>query len=99
MAMVPLVAKEDFRRAGHHTRRDQLPDFYMNDFTRLGLRVDPCDTAVRVLEANRYGLLRNRDGLHLTLEGADQMRTVVALLQGSGVSCEILDVAEAIYQG
>ena len=99
MAMVPLVAKEDSRRAGQHTRRDQLPDFYMNDFTRLGLRVDPCDTAVHVLEANRYGLLRSRDGLQLNLEGADQMRTVVALLEDSGVSCEILDVAEAIYQG
>ena len=99
MAMVPLVAKEDSRRAGQHTRRDQLPDFYMNDFSRLGLRVGPCDTAVNVLETNRYGLFRNRDGYHLTLEGADQMRTVVALLEANGVSCEILDVAEAIYQG
>jgi len=100
MATLPLIAKEEpHRNGGQHIRRGYLPDFYMNDFTRLGLRVHPCDDAVRVLEENHYGLIKTIDGFHVTLEGADQMRHVVALFKEGGIFCEILDVAEAIYQG
>ena len=71
----------------------------MNDYSRLGLRVHPCDEALRVLEKNRYGLIQDDDGFHVAIEGVAQMQTVVQLLNGHGVTCEIADVADQVYQG
>jgi len=98
MTNLPLIAREGPHH-GHHTRRAGLPVFYMNDFTRLGLRVHPCDEALRVLEKNGYDLTRDDDGFHVAIEGAVQVPVLVQLLNGHGVSCEIADVADQVYQG
>ena len=100
MTTLPLIARDGLHHGrGHHTRRARLPVFYMNDFTRLGLRVDPCDAALRVLEDNRYGLIHDDDGIHVAIEGAAQVQTVVQLLNGHGIHCELADVADQVYQG
>lgn len=65
----------------------------------MGLRVHPCDEALRVLEENRYGLIRDDDGFHVAIDGAAQVQTVVQLLNGQGVHCEMADVADQVYQG
>ncbi|MGD9330505.1 MAG: hypothetical protein PVJ53_04285 [Desulfobacterales bacterium] len=100
MATLPLIPKEG-RHQGrwHHTQRDRLPAFYMNDFTRLGLRVHPCDQALQVLEQHRYGLSRHQDGYRVAVEGAAQLQSIVRLLENNGVVCEMADVADQIYQG
>jgi len=74
MTTLPLIAKEGPHNGRwRHTRRARLPVFYMNDYTRLGLRVHPCDEALRVLEKNRYGLIQDDDGFQVALEGAAQV--------------------------
>jgi hypothetical protein len=100
MTILPLIAKEGPHHGRwRHTRRSRLPVFYMNDFSRMGLRVHPCDEVLRVLEENRYGLIRDDDGFHVAIDGAAQVQTVVQLLNGQGVHCEIADVADQVYQG
>ena len=100
MTTLPLIAKEGVHHGRwRHTRRARLPVFYMNDYTRLGLRVHPCDEALRVLEENRYGLIQDDDGVQVALEGAAQIQTVVQLLNDHGVHCEMADVADQVYQG
>jgi len=84
---------------GGHTRRACLPVFYMNDFSRLGLRVRSCDAALSVLAANSYGVVQDEDGSHVTLDGTAQVQALVQLLKGHGIDCEIADVADQIYQG
>ena len=73
--------------------------FYINDFTRLGLRVHPCGEALRVLENSRYDVIQDDDGFQVALEGAAQVQTVVQLLNDHGVHCEMADVADQVYQG
>jgi hypothetical protein len=84
---------------GGYTRRGLLPLFYMNDFSRLGLRVRSCDAALSVLAEYRYGVVQDEDGSHVALDRAAQVQAVVQLLNGHGIDCEIADVADQIYQG
>ena len=100
MVRLPLISKEGPQHGrGRHTRRARLPVFYMNDFSRLGLRVHPCDAALSVLAANSYGVVQDEDGSHVALDRADQVQALVQLLNGHGIDCEIADVADQIYQG
>ena len=100
MTTLPLIAKDGPHHGRwRHIRRADLPVFYMNDFTRLGLRVHPCDEALRVLEKNRYDLIQDDDGFHVAIERAAQVPILVRLLNGHGIRCEIADVADQVYQG
>ena len=100
MVTLPLIPMEGPPHGhGGHTRRGLLPLFYMNDFSRLGLRVHPCDAALSVLVKNRFGVIQDEDGSHVTLDGIAQVQALVQLLKGHGIDCEIADVADQIYQG
>jgi hypothetical protein len=100
MAKWPLIPKEGPHRGrGHHSRRSQLPVFYMNDFSRLGLRVAPCDAARRALEENGYTITRDGQGRHVTLEGAAEVQAAMTLLRDRGIDCDIVDVVDQVYQG
>jgi hypothetical protein len=100
MAQWPLIPKQaPHQGRGHHAHRAQLPVFYMNDYSLLGLRVDPCDAALRVLAENCYRVVQDDGGCHVTLNGASEVQAAVALLNGHGVACDITDVADQIYQG
>jgi hypothetical protein len=100
MMRLPLIPKEGLQNGPwRHTRRACLPVFYMNDFSRLGLRVRSCNAALSVLAANSYGVVQDEDGSHVTLDGAAQVQALVQLLNGHGIDCEIADVADQIYQG
>ena len=100
MAKWPLIPRQGVLQGrGHHTRRERLPLFYMNDYSRLGLRVTSCDDARRVLAENRFGIIQDDGGCHVVLENAVAVQAAVTLLSGRGVACEIADLAEGIYQG
>lgn len=100
MAKWPLISKEEDHHAqGCHTRRGQLPLFYMNDHSRLGLRVDACHEARRALTENHYEVVQDDEGLHVVIENAAQVPAIVALLEGRGVACEVVDLIEQAYQG
>ena len=100
MVTLPLMPKGDGTPvAGYDADRARLPLFYMNDFSRLGLRVHPCDAALRLLAEHHYGLVRSQYGHSVSLEQAAQLPELVELLARRGIACEIADVAETIYQG
>jgi hypothetical protein len=57
MAVWPLIPRQAAHRGGGHLpHRTQLPLFYMNDYSRLGLRVDARDAALRGLAERRYAV-------------------------------------------
>ena len=100
MAKWPLISKQGgFQGRGYAVRREQLPVFYMNDYSRLGLRVDTCDTARQVLTENRFGVGQDEDGCYVVLENAAELQDVVALLNRRGVACDVADLADQVYQG
>ena len=100
MIRLPLIPKDGPHQGRwHHTGNDRLPVFYMNDFTRLGLRVHPCDRALQVLEDHHYELIRQADGCQVDVMGAEQLQSIIHLLETHGVACEMADVADQLYQG
>lgn len=100
MAKWPLISRPgDPQKNGEKTHRKRLPLFYMNDYSRLGLRVASCDDARRLLAENRFGIIRDEEGFHVDLENAEAVQAAVALLNRRGVACEMADLADQMYQG
>ena len=84
---------------GAHVHRERLPLFYMNDYSRLGLRVSSCEDARRVLAENRFGVVEDEEGSHVVLANAAEVQAAVAQLNRRGVACDVADLADQIYQG
>jgi hypothetical protein len=97
VAYYPIVQKNDRPVAtlGHRL----LPTFYMEDFSVLGFRVNDCGHAIRILDRHAFPLKRAGGSIEVEITRASQMHDLVQLLNGSGVECEIADIAEGIYQG
>jgi len=72
---------------------------YMEDFSVIGLRVDDCDHAVRILDQYRFDLKRADGSIEVYVDQASRMHEVMQLLENNGLGCELADVAEGIYQG
>lgn len=76
-----------------------LPTFYMEDYSVLGLRVSHCEEATRILDKNDYLLVYSASGTEIVVRDGDELREVVQLLNANGIVCDITDLAEQIYQG
>ncbi|MDX2452462.1 hypothetical protein [Desulfosarcina sp.] len=97
MAYYPIIQKNERQVAtsGHRL----LPIFYMEDFSVLGFRVNDCGHAIRVLDRHAFVLKRANGSIEVNIDRASQIREVMQLLNGSGLECEIADIAEGMYQG
>ena len=81
--------------AGHR----QLPDFYMEDFSILGFRVNDCNQAIRLLGQHDFSLKYTDGGIEVAIERVSRVHDFMQLLNDSGLECEIADVAQGMYQG
>lgn len=75
------------------------PVFYMNDFSRLGLRVSRMDQAVSVLQAEGYETLADDRFAAVTIAGFDQVAAIVQILKEHAVAAETADLISCVYQG
>lgn len=82
-----------------HLSNEELPDFYMEDYSVLGLLVANLDRAHRVLADKNYAVHSKSNHLKVNFDGADQMAEIVNLLIQNGIDCEIADIVDQIYQG
>jgi hypothetical protein len=71
----------------------------MEDFSLMGLKVQPLKGALRVLEAAGARVHNGPAGPELEMASAADLPGLMAKLREEGVGCEIADIAEAIYQG
>jgi hypothetical protein len=100
MAKWPLIGRQDAVQGhGPHGLCEDLPLFYMNDYSCLGLRVASCGDARRVLAEERFRVVEDDVGRHVVLANAAEVQAAVALLNRRGVACDIADLADQIYQG
>lgn len=76
-----------------------LPVFYMEDYSVLGLRVNHCEEATRILDKNDYLLVHSASGTEIVVRDGDELHEVVQLLNANGIACDITDLAEQMYQG
>ena len=76
-----------------------MPDFYMSDFSLLGLMVDDYERTLQLLNDKSLPLKWTTAGVEYPFRHSDQLHDLVLFLQSRGISCGISDVAEQIYQG
>ncbi|BBO69617.1 hypothetical protein DSCA_35470 [Desulfosarcina alkanivorans] len=76
-----------------------LPDFYMEDFSVLGLCVNDCDLAADILKHHRFALRPSHGSMTVQIKDAFHAAAAVGLLNEHGLACELADVALGMYQG
>ena len=76
-----------------------MPDFYMDDFSLLGLMVDDYDRTLKLIRKKSLPLKKTTAGIEFPFKRSEQLQTLVWFLQSSGINCGISDVADQIYQG
>ena len=101
MRFMPILPKPDIHdqtcTAGVFT--GPLPRFYMNDYSVMGLRVSDCAATFRLLAAHRYDVAERQGCRGIAIRAAAEIPQIIALLARNGLSGEVTDVAEQIYQG
>ncbi|UCD80371.1 MAG: hypothetical protein JSW26_02765 [Desulfobacterales bacterium] len=78
---------------------DALPDFYMSDYSVIGLLVDNLDKAHQVLEDHKFEVMNKSDHLEVSIDRADQMYEIANLLDQNGIDCGVADIIDQVYQG
>ena len=78
---------------------DNLPDFYMADYSVLGLLVASLDRAHQALADKDFAVQKNPDYLEVEIDGAGQLSEIVNLMSQNGIDCGIADIVDQIYQG
>jgi hypothetical protein len=78
---------------------DDLPEFYMSDYSVLGLKVVNLDRTYRVLTDKDFAVNKKSEHLEVNIDNAAQVAEIVGLLSQSGIDCGITDIVDQLYQG
>ena len=97
MGMLPVVQRG--RNRTLCLSNDDLPDFYMEDYSVLGLLVANLDQAHRVLVDKFFTVHKNADYLKVKIDRAEQMPEIVNLLNRNGIDSAMADIVDQVYQG
>jgi len=98
MKILSIVPKISVDR-GELMNCSELPLFYMNDYSKVGLQVSPYEEALNVLRRNRYRVSETLSRAELVIRQIDDILAVVRLLSDHGIEYQMADLATAIYQG
>ena len=77
----------------------ELPDFYMADYSILGLLVTSLDKAMHIFAEKDIEMHIKSDHLAVNVDNAAQMSEIVNLLNQNGIDCRISDIVDQVYQG
>ena len=97
MGAVPIVQSNS--RVSVCSSNDNLPEFYMADFSVLGLLVASLDKAYQALAGRNFAISKKPDHLEVAIDRADQLVELVNLLIKSGIDCTSADIVDQVYQG
>ena len=76
-----------------------LPEFYMSDYSVLGLQVASLDRTYRVLADRGFAVAVKSGHLDVHIQNAAQMTEILELLGQKGIDCSITDIIDQAYQG
>ena len=101
MTSLPILPQNE----NHPARRQYclsgvtMPDFYMSDFSLLGLMVDDYERTLQLLNDKSQPLKWSSAGVEYPFKNSEQLQDLVVFLQSRGINCGISDIADQIYQG
>lgn len=76
-----------------------LPIFYMNDYSKMGLRVDRLDDARMLLQNRSFAITETAAGIRVEISSPGRIPEICRMLQAQGIACNITDLVESVYQG
>ena len=77
----------------------ELPDYYMEDYSVLGLLVTNLDRAHRVLAGQQFAVHQSPDHLKVKIDRTNPLPEIVNLLNQNGIDCTVADIVDQVYQG
>ena len=97
--MMALPVLEQGREVSLCLSNGDLPEFYMNDYSVMGLLVASLDRAHQVLADKDFAVYKKADHLEVDVHRADQLSEIVNLLSQNGIDCGVSDIVDQVYQG
>lgn len=76
-----------------------LPVFYMSDYSVLGLKVDRLGESIGIVEGGGFPVEKTEWGPEIVVQEPGQVVSILDLLAARGVSAEIADLIDGVYQG
>ena len=101
MTPLPILPKSE----KHPARQEYccsgiaLPEFYMSDFTLLGLLVDDYERTLQLFSDSSLPLQWTKAGAAYSFKDTHQLQDLVSFLRSRGIRCDLADIADQIYQG
>ena len=77
----------------------ELPDFYMADYSIMGLLVANLDKAIQVFAEKDIEMRIKSDHLEVNVADAVQISEIANLLNQNGIDCGLSDIVDQVYQG
>lgn len=94
MGMLRLVEQGD-----DYARHIMFPDFYMNDFSVMGIVVEKLDKAVDVLAQKGVSAEEEQGGMWVSFQDNKEMRAILAALASNQIAYSVSDLVSCAYQG
>jgi hypothetical protein len=98
MKTLPIVPKTPINNGDLFNCSD-LPLFYMNDYSKIGLQVSSYQEALDILRHKNYGVSENISWAEVAIHKTDDIPEVVRLLSDNGIESQMTDMVTTIYQG
>lgn len=96
MICLPLVQRSVPESGVVHS--NELPVFYMNDYSRMGLWVSDCAAAIELLQ-DRVAPAGRTGAPEIRVDGSAAVSALVDTLRAAGIECGFGDVVDQLYQG
>jgi len=98
MKTLPISPKASIKDANLFNCSD-LPLFYMNDYSKIGLQVSPYEEALNILRRNHYMVSEKPSWSEVAIQKFVDIPLVIRLLSDNGIECQMSDLVTCIYQG
>ena len=98
MKTLPIAPKASIKGVDLFNCSD-LPLFYMNDYSKVGLQVSSYEDALNILKRHHYMVSECLSWAELAIHKTNDIPEVVQLLSDNGIECQMADLVTCIYQG
>ena len=76
-----------------------MPDFYMGDYSIMGLLVEKFEEAVRLLIQRGYTIKQKKSGIEIEPVNPVHIKHIFTLLENHHIKFDMHDLVAQVYQG
>ncbi len=76
-----------------------MPEFYMEDYSVMGLKTRSLPQALNIIENHRFIIVKHKSYYKIKIENAADVLHILNLLGQNNVDAEYTDLIDHVYQG